>query len=178
MLHRFVAVPIAVLACLVVASVALAGGWAQVSATGGPIDPVAGEETPIELEVLQHGTAAVSWPRLNVVATDAVTGAVVRAEAEPRGPEGAYVATMVFPTEGQWTLTFESNDLIMEGSVALSVAPAVAAAATGASAVVAPTIDVMALIVVALAALVAVTTAGMVLKGRGSAAGAQVSART
>ena len=44
------------------------------------------------------------------------------------GPEGSYSATITFPTAGQWTLSFESPDLVMEGSVALRVAAPVGAA--------------------------------------------------
>lgn len=140
MRSRFIAPPLAALAALALAAVAFAGGWAQVSATGGPIEPVAGEETTINFEVLQHGETAVSWPALTVVANDGTSGDEIRVEAVARGPEGAYEATLVFPTEGEWTLAFESTDLVMDGSVSVSVAPAavpvapVASAATAATA--------------------------------------------
>ena len=54
-----------------------------------------------------------SWPNLTVVATDTATGTVVRTEAQAQGPVGTYVATIVFPTAGDWTLTFESTELEM-----------------------------------------------------------------
>ena len=134
MRHRSIALPLAVLASLVLASVAVAGGWAQVSAKNLPVDPPAGEPTTIELAVSQHGVTAVSWPDLTVIATNEASGDVVRVAAEAKGPVGSYVATIVFPTEGEWVLTFDSTDLEMAGWATLEIAPAVAAAPGGAGA--------------------------------------------
>ena len=92
------------------------------------VDPPAGVETPIGLTVMQHGKTAVSWPNLTVVATDSDSGAVVRVKALAEGPVGSYVARIVFPTAGDWTLTFESNDLSMEGTAVLQIAAAAAIA--------------------------------------------------
>lgn len=118
---------VTMLAVLVFAGGAQAGGWARVTVTGLPADPAAGEVTAIELDVLQHGQTPVSWPTLTVVATDG-SGAVVRAGATPHGPVGSYVATIVFPAAGAWRLSFESTDLIMEGTAAVDVMPAIASA--------------------------------------------------
>ena len=40
-----------------------------------------GQEATIDLRVLQHGKTPVSWPAITVVATDATSGAVIRAKA-------------------------------------------------------------------------------------------------
>jgi hypothetical protein len=182
MRRRFIALPLAALASLALASVAMAGGWAQVTIKDRPVDPVAGQETTIELNVHQHGITPVSWPTLTVVATDATSGAVIRTEAEAQGPAGSYVATMVFPSAGEWALTFESAELEMAGSFAMNVAPGViaaqAAVQAGAAAPVASTFDVMPLLLLLVAAAIALAIAGVALRSRGAAGGARVSART
>lgn len=179
MRHRSIALSLALLATFAVASVAASGGWAQVSAINIPVDPPAGEQATIQLNVLQHGVTPVSWPGLTVVATDATSGAVIRAAATASGPEGSYVATLVFPSAGEWTLTFESADLIMEGAAAMHVAPPVVAApATGTAPATASAFDVMPLLLALLAGFAALAIGGVVLRNRGAAAGNRVSART
>ena len=182
MRHASIAIPLAALASLVLAAVALAGGWAQVSGTNVPVDPHAGESSTFELRVLQHGRTPVSWPGLTVVATDATSGAVVRAEAKAVGPEGSYVASIVFPSAGEWTLTFQSAELIMEGSVALQVAPPVAAVPAGAEtpgeAPVTVAFDMVPMVLVLLAGAVALAIGGLVLRTRRESADTRVSART
>lgn len=175
---RSIALASAVLASLLVASVVAAGGWAQVTGTNVPVDPQAGEEATVEFNVFQHGLTPVSWPGLTVVATDAASGTVVRAEAHAKGPEGSYVATIVFPSAGAWTLTFVSKDLEMEGSVAMTVAPPVAAALPGAAASTAQAFDVLPLVLVLLAAAVALVIVGQVLRSRGASGDPRVSAGT
>jgi hypothetical protein len=175
----------AVLGVLLVASVAVAGGWAQVSAEQPPADPPVGEETTIELEVLQHGVTPVSWPGLTVVATDAASGTVVRAAAEAVGPEGSYVAKIVFPSAGDWTLTFESAELEMAGSLPIRVAPIAAAPGVGTPAATGPAGQGIGALLLALAALGAFAVLGagaLALRSRGARgaapAGTQASART
>ena len=178
MRNRSISLASAVLASILVASVATAGGWAQVTGTNIPDDPQAGEEATIEVNVFQHGVTPVSWPGLTVVATDAKSGSVVRAEAQAKGPEGSYVATIVFPSAGEWTLTFVSKDLEMEGSLAMTVAPPVAAAAAGTAASTAQAFDVLPLVLVLLAAALALVIAGQILRSRGASGDTRVSAGT
>ena len=180
MRHRFLALPLAAVATLALTAAALAGGWAQVSVTNGPIDPVAGEPTTIELSVLQHGVTPVSWPRLTILATDAASGDIVRVEAEAKGPAGSYTASLTLPSAGDWTLTFQSADLVMEGSFALSVAqaavaaaPAVTTAATGFNAM------PLALVMLALFLVIAIAAVTMRSReGARAASAARVTART
>lgn len=180
MRHRSIAPLLALLAMFALTSVAASGGWAQVTATSVPVDPPAGEETTIELKVLQHGVTPVSWPRLTVVATEAASGAVVRAEAQASGPEGSYVAKMTFPTAGQWALSYESDDLVMEGTTPIRAAAPVAAApgSTPAEAPASQAFDLLPVLFAALAlvGLLAIG-GGLVLRGRGAAAGSGISAR-
>ena len=175
-----VAALFAVVALFAAASTALAGGWATVSAQNVPVDPPAGEETTISLTMLQHGKTPVSWPKLTVVATDEVSGAVVAAKATASGPEGSYVVKITFPTAGDWTLSYSSPDLQMEGTASVSVAasaaaPAVTTPATQATQ--AATTDVMPLIAV-LAALVVLGVGWLALRGRSTPADTRVSAGT
>ena len=174
---RSLALPMALLAASVLASVAVAGGWAQVTAKNVAVDPPAGEAATIGLSVLQHGVTPVSWPRLTVVATDTASGAVVRAEATASGPEGSYSVKIVFPNAGEWRLTFESADLVMEGSAPIRIAPPVTAA-PGTGTPVAQAFDVMPLVLALLAVVVVAGVAGLALRGRGASADAPVSART
>jgi hypothetical protein len=194
MRHPLIALPLAVLAGLALASVALAGGWAQVTVKDAPLDPPAGGGTPIDLRVLQHGATPVSWPHLTVIATDATSGESFLSRAQAKGAEGSYVATLVFPTAGDWTLTFESPELVMEGSAVLNVvAPAAAAPAVqpaGAEPVAAdpavvaepvatsPGFDLMLLIVPLLAAAIFIVVAGVLIRRGSSAPHTRVTART
>lgn len=179
MRHRSTALPLVTLAVLALAPAVLAGGWAQVTVTNLPADPPAGEPTTIELDVLQHGATPVSWPGLTVVATDPTSGTVIRTVAEATGPVGSYVATLVFPNAGDWALTFESTDLIMEGSVEIRIAPAIAAG-SGApgEARAGSAIDVMPVVLALFAIGAALVLGGLALRGRRPAPEAPVSART
>lgn len=127
MRRRSIAILILILGTFALVPSAMAGGWASVAITDPPAQPPAGTETILTLEVRQHGVTPVSWPGITVVATDD-TGAVLRTAARAEGPVGRYVAPVTFPTSGSWQLTFESRDLIMEGSARIDVGPAVAVA--------------------------------------------------
>jgi hypothetical protein len=173
---RSLAPLLAAVAILVGGTVALAGGWAQVTASNVPADPPAGETTTIELEVLQHGVTAVSWPRLTVVATETSSGAVVRTTAQASGPEGSYVANVVFPSAGEWTLTYESVDLVMDGTAALRVAPPIGAAPSTTAPAEAG-LGVLPQVLGVLAILLVLAVGVLALRGRSAAPG-RVSART
>ena len=121
--RQLLILPLALFALLVLTGSVLAGGWATVTMAQPPTDPSAGDETTVEMTVLQHGTTPVDWPRITVVASNSETGAVVRSEARALSDStGRYDATFVLPTDGAWAIAFESPDLIMEGSATLDVA--------------------------------------------------------
>ena len=138
-------VPLALLAVLVFAGAALAGGWASVTMADPPSDIPPGEETSVELTVLQHGKTPVDWPKITVVATNADSGAVVRSEAHPvSGKLGRYAVALTFPTAGEWEITYQSKELVMDGTASLNVTAAapVAAAVAAAPAIPATTTTV------------------------------------
>jgi hypothetical protein len=169
MRRRSLAIPIALLAGMNLTVGAVAGGWATVSVTDAPVDPPAGGGTVVELDVLQHGQTAISWLSLTVIATNDGTGESFRTPAEAKGPTGRYVATLTFPTEGRWTLTFDSPDLIMEGSATMQVAAAVAPVASVAPAPLTsavPATDPAALGLAALIILVGVVGGALAIRGR------------
>ena len=187
MRHRTIALPLALLASLALASVAVAGGWAQVTARTVPVDPPAGEPTTIELGVSQHGMTPVSWPDLTVIATNESTGDTFRTKAQAKGPTGSYVATLTFPSAGEWTLTFESTDLIMEGwtrlqvepsGVAAPAAPAGAGAQNPNTAPASPSTDVMLVVLVLFVLAVGLGVAALGLRSRNTSGDAPVSVRT
>lgn len=178
MLRRLIALPVTALAALAIASVAVAGGWAQVTVPKLPADPPAGEETTIEMTVLQHGVTAVSWPHITVIATNEATGEATAAVAKASGPEGHYTATLTFPTQGQWTLRFVSPELQMDGTAALSVLPPIVPAAAPVTPAT-PASDVMPFVAFAIMALfVLIAVAAVVMRNREGARATQVTART
>ncbi len=123
-------VPLALLAVLVFAGAALAGGWASVTMADPPSDIPPGEETSVELTVLQHGKTPVDWPKITVVATNADSGAVVRSEAHPvSGKLGKYAVALTFPTAGEWEIAYQSKELVMDSTATLNVIAATAVAA-------------------------------------------------
>ena len=165
MRRRSLAIPIALLAGLILSAGAVAGGWATVALTEAPSDPPAGAGTTVELDVRQHGETAVSWPKLTVVATNDATGDSFSTPATPQGPTGHYVATLTFPTEGTWTLSFASADLIMEGTARLQVAAAVAPVAAP-STPAAAAIDPVPFGLAALVAVAVIAGVGIAIRGR------------
>jgi hypothetical protein len=182
-MRRAIALPIAVVAVLTLAATVLAGGWATVAAAGPTDGHEAGADTIVELEVLQHGVTAVSWPRITVTATNQATGEIVEATAVPTaGKTGQYAATLTFPTEGSWTLSYDSPDLVMEGTATLAVSAPVAAAVSGvanaSTAATAAAVDpaVVGIVGAAILILVAMLAGFLVLRERRPERGKQTTA--
>ena len=126
--RRLLAIPLALTATLALAASALAGGWATITVTDPPSEPTAGGETVIGLTVLQHGVTPVSWPAITVIARDAASGGTIKSQAVASGPTGHYTVSLTFPTAGDWSISFESSDLVMEGGQTFAIgAPPVAA---------------------------------------------------
>ena len=138
--RRFIALPLAALASVAVAASVLAGGWATVTISDPPAEPTAGGTTTLDLNVLQHGVTPVSWLAITVVATNAETGATVASPAKASGATGHYTVSLTFPTEGSWTISYASPDLVMEGNQELAVA-APAVVAESSSAATSPVVD-------------------------------------
>ena len=178
MLRRLLPLPLAALAALALASTALAGGWAQVTVPNPPADPPAGEETTIELNVLQHGVTPVSWPRITVIATNVATDETTAAQATASGPDGHYTAKLRFPSEGEWTISFVSPELQMDGTATLNVSPALVAAPAAAAAT--SGVDMLPVALVLMVALfAAIAIAAAIMRSRdGARAATRVTART
>jgi hypothetical protein len=90
-----------VLAVLIPAEVARAGGWATVELGGTPSGLVAGTPWRVELIVKQHGITPMTGvtPSIRIVSG---AGAVRTFPARPTRRPGRYVAVVTFPSAGAW----------------------------------------------------------------------------
>jgi hypothetical protein len=91
-----------VLAVLVPAEVAQAGGWATVELGESPSGLAAGKPWRVELIVKQHGITPMEGvkPSITIVSSQ---GAERTFPARPAGPIGHYVADVRFPSAGEWS---------------------------------------------------------------------------
>lgn len=89
---------------LLLASTALAGGWAN-AAMDTPSDDPGGPNQPITVgfTLLQHGVTPVDWGPTQIVLTNATTGESVTFDARPQGPAGHWVAEISVPADGTWS---------------------------------------------------------------------------
>jgi hypothetical protein len=125
----------ATLLTLIMASSALAGGWANAVMDTPPDDPVTpGQPITIGFTLLQHGVTPVDWGTAQVVLTNEATGQSVTFDSRPQGAVGHWVAEISAPAEGTWSYEVR-HDLVIEmtGFDPITVGPATAQAA-GASA--------------------------------------------
>ena len=92
----------ALLATLLLASPAAAGGWA--TATMDPVpDPAAGLQTTFGFDIRQHGETPISWVTATFVATDLETGQQVQFPMRAFGDTGRYITEVTFPRAGSWS---------------------------------------------------------------------------
>ena len=125
---------------LLLATGALAGGWANAVMDTPPDDP-GGPNQPITIgfTLLQHGVTPVDWGTAQVVLTNAETGESVTVEAQPEGAVGHWVAEISVPAEGTWSYEVRHDlEIAMSGFEPIVVgeaaaAPAAAAAGTSAA---------------------------------------------
>jgi hypothetical protein len=98
-------------AALVLASTALAGGWATVKLSSLPKGLSAGEPWVVDITVLQHGLATQPLSCLKPTVTIRRIGAARSASAtlesrtfraRPTSRIGRYRARVVFPSAGTW----------------------------------------------------------------------------
>lgn len=92
---------LALVALVVSAGPAAAGGWAVSSLDAVP-DPVAGEDVEVGFTVLQHGRTPAVVDGTGITIRDAA-GAETTFPARADGPTGHYVAVVRFPSEGSFT---------------------------------------------------------------------------
>jgi hypothetical protein len=128
MRRRLIAVPIAMATTLLLVATALAGGWASATLDPGAAGPQAGTPTTLGFRVLQHGQTPNSSLTVVVHAASSASGGAVSAAATAQGAAGHYVATLTFPTEGAWTITWTSELDMSASSAPLTVGAAVPAA--------------------------------------------------
>ncbi|HET8756871.1 MAG TPA: hypothetical protein VFM58_12700 [Solirubrobacteraceae bacterium] len=91
-----------VLAVLVPAEVAHAGGWATVELGQAPSGLAAGKPWRVELIVKQHGITPMEGVTPSITIASGA-GAERTFAARPTARVGHYVATVVFPTAGTWS---------------------------------------------------------------------------
>jgi hypothetical protein len=93
-----------------------AGGWAAVNIIpdeAGP-KPVAGVAWPLEVQVLQHGVTPIDWEQVSIVGRNPASGMVVAANAHASDTVGRYLAEVVFPDAGDWTLELGLGQLAFD----------------------------------------------------------------
>jgi hypothetical protein len=85
----------------------LTGGWAVVTVENPPEHLVVGVPYTLEYSVRQHGQALLDGLSGRVEAT--AKNRTERVDAKEGTTKGKYVATLVLPSEGSWTITVHSG---------------------------------------------------------------------
>jgi hypothetical protein len=136
MRHRAITAALSAVALtLIVATTALAGGWANAIMDTPPDDPVTpGKPITVGFTLLQHGVTPVDWGTAQVVLTNEATGQSVTFDARPQGAVGHWAAEISMPAEGTWSYQVR-HDLVIEmtGFDPITVGPAPAQAAGAAA---------------------------------------------
>jgi hypothetical protein len=103
MRKRATAAIVSASATLLLATSAMAGGWANAVMDEPPNQPGGpGEPVTIGFTLLQHGVTPVDWGTPQIVLTNDATGQSVSFDARPRGADGHWVAEISVPAEGTW----------------------------------------------------------------------------
>ncbi len=119
-----IAFGLALVLVFVLAVPAFAGGWAVISLDELPTGVVAGEPITVGFTVLQHGRTPLNGLEPTVTATLSKEEQFI-VRAEQSGDADHYVATMIFPQEGEWRWSiqaFTMDQLMPTLSVAAPVA--------------------------------------------------------
>jgi len=100
-----------VIALLVLAPSAFAGGWATVGLSSTPAGTDPGQPWNVEMTILQHGRTPLDdlSPTITIRNGDATK----TFNAVPAGEPGVYRAAVVFPSAGKWN--YEVNDGFITG---------------------------------------------------------------
>ena len=118
----------------VVATQALAGGWAVVTLDSLPSEVRAGEDVHLGFMVLQHGVTPVGdFVSPYLLASNAVTGEEVRADARQDGSVGHFVVDVIFPSAGTWEWTITPDPFMGTQFEPLTVGAVGAASAEASS---------------------------------------------
>ncbi len=126
---------LAMVAMLVLAAPALAGGWAVVTLDTVPAALRAEQSLSLGFMVRQHGVTPVdvhTWDGSMPVftATNAHTGETLRVHARKEGMEGHYVVDVTFPSAGAWDVKITPGWFAGTELGTFTVMPAATATAT------------------------------------------------
>src|SRR3712207_6349701 len=102
MIRRLGAAAAALGATVLISTSVFAGGMAIANLDSTP-QPRAGEPADIGFTVLQHGVRPWTEGGVSVFARNQGSGETVTADARAEGKPGHYVATLTFPSAGQWS---------------------------------------------------------------------------
>jgi hypothetical protein len=121
----------------VLASPALAGGWAVATLDSSPAAFLAGETYPIGFTIRQHGVEPVRAEQYGgqvaVQIRQGETGSPVVFPARSDGPVGHYVADVTFPRGGGWSWEILQGPFAPQPLGVLTVQPATPALALAAA---------------------------------------------
>ena len=120
---------------LLIASTALAGGWANAVMDASPDEP-GGTNQPVTIgfTLLQHGETPVDWGNTQVVLTNEATGESVSFVARPQGATGHWVAEISVPADGTWTYSVRHDlEIAMTGFDPIALGNASTATGTAAT---------------------------------------------
>ncbi len=108
---RRVLLALGVVALLVLAPSAFAGGWATVGMSSTPAGTEPGKPWNVQMTILQHGRTPLDGlsPTITIRNGDATK----TFSASPAGKTGVYRAAVVFPSAGTWS--YEVNDGFITG---------------------------------------------------------------
>lgn len=115
------------MALLLLAGPAAAGGWVAITLDELPGPVRAGEEVRVGFMVRQHGMTPINSVEPVLRATNRETGETMTGEAQQVGQTGHFEATLVFPEAGEWEWRIAAPPFPQEAEMApLTVLPAAA----------------------------------------------------
>lgn len=113
------------MALLLLAGSAAAGGWVAITLDELPGRVRAGEEVRVGFMVRQHGVTPINSVEPVLTATNRETEETITAEAQQVGATGHFEATVVFPEAGDWAWRIGVPPFAQETEMApLTVLPA------------------------------------------------------
>jgi hypothetical protein len=108
---RRVLIALPLLALLVFAPAALAGGWATVGLSSTPQGTPPGTPWNVDITVLQHGVTPLDGVQPTLMIRKGNETKVY--DAKPTGKPGVYRASVIFPTAGKWN--YQVDDGFISG---------------------------------------------------------------
>lgn len=108
---------------LLATATVLGGNYADATIAPSDERPTAGEEREIRITLLQHGVRPVESGTVEVTASLPWSGTTITAAATHVGG-GEWVATMAFPSAGEWQLRVVHSTLVTPPASVFSVGPA------------------------------------------------------